>query len=314
VIFEALTGLSPRLPDPPPLGVPLDVARPLCAIADEGVPCNPAESFCDGACVPWDTESCGGCGVECSAGDPCRAGVCGCPPGLTGCSEVCTNLRTDAASCGACGASCPLGAVCVSGICACPSTGGTAVDVSALTAFDTSCVTWSDAGSLGCNAAAHGYCEAVGDSLECFTSGFGPPSGNHGPTANAVMCVNGDVRTSTYTALSTHVPACDGLGERIGPSCTTAIHRWCVAAGAVSGFGPIDSAGDAVTFTCISAADIVRTTLTGLSGFASRCVPDPVTCSAAAWNYCESLGYPGGFGPVEVSGDDADVVCVDDRL
>ena len=64
------------------------------------------------------------------------------------------------------------------------------------------------------------------------------------------------------------------------------------------------------TVTCLSMATVIHTTLDELYGFASRCVAEPVTCSTASWNFCTSLGYPGGFGPVEVSGSDMDVVCL----
>jgi len=316
VIFEALTGLAPELPEPPPLGLSADVAGPLCAIADEGVPCDPAESLCDEACVAWDTDDCGGCGVACAEGDPCRDGICGCPDGLTGCDERCTRLMTDEMNCGACGEACALGSVCEDGACACPSSGRIDLfgELPMLTSFDPGCDAWGDAGTPACNAAAHGYCEAVGagDGLDCFTTGLGPPSG-HAPMPRVVMCVDGDVRTTTYTELQTFVPSCDGVGERIGPNCATAIHRYCADAGAVSGVGPIgDGGGDPVTVTCLEDATVVPTTMGELAGFASRCTADPVTCSVAAWSYCESLGHAAGFGPVETSGSDVDVVCVDD--
>lgn len=310
VIFQALTGIAPRLPDPPPLGIAPDVARELCAIADEGVPCGPEESLCDGACIAWSADDCGGCGIACAEGDPCRLGVCGCPSGLTGCDGICTNVRSDARHCGACDASCALGAVCESGACACPPHHVLEVlDIAALTAFDASCDSWDDAGTLGCNAAGHAYCAAVGDTLDCFTSGLGPPSG-HAPMPRALACVNGDVRTTTYTELATLVPACDGVTERLGADCTTAIHRYCAGLGAVSGFGPHASAGDSVTVTCISAATVVHTTMDTLYPFASRCIADAATCSIAAWNYCQSLGYTSGFGPVEATGTGVDVVCL----
>ena len=67
----------------------------------------------------------------------------------------------------------------------------------------------------------------------------------------------------------------------------------------------------ALTVTCLPTAILVRTTVAAVSAFATRCVPDPVTCSVASWSFCESMGHAGGFGPIEVSGTDIDVVCVD---
>ena len=307
VIFEALTGRAPVLPDPAPLGVPPDVARALCAIADDGVRCDPEQSLCDGACVDWDSSSCGGCDVACSPGDPCQLGVCGCPAPRVGCHEVCTWIQSDPRNCGACDRACPLAAVCDEGECACPP-GRVRLDAFVPTDLDPGCDAWGGEPEA-CARAAHRGCAAVGDALACFTSGFGPPMG-HAPSPPELRCVNGDVRETTYTQLSTHVPECDGVTERIGAGCTTAIHRHCVAAGAVSGFGPVESDGDSVTVTCLSDATVVATTMDELSGWASRCVPDAQSCSVAAWNYCASIGHDSGYGPVEVDGGDVEVVCV----
>ncbi|MCC6995542.1 MAG: hypothetical protein IT370_13110 [Deltaproteobacteria bacterium] len=310
VILQALTGKTPRLPDPPPLGVPAGVAARLCAIAEAGVPCDAGQSLCGGACVDWSPASCGGCGIACSPGDPCRRGVCGCDAGRTGCQEQCVDLGSDAQNCGGCGVRCPAGAVCRDQLCACPSTGRQDITGAELTAREPGCISW-DPGSQACATAAHRHCAALGGDLDCFASGLGPPSG-HAPSAQAVMCGPGDVRTTSYAALSLLVPACDGTQERYGPSCVTAVHRYCVAAGAISGFGPIESSGDSAQVTCLTSASatVVHTTVATLSGFASRCTPDPVSCGVASWNFCEARGYRAGFGPVEVAGPDADVVCL----
>lgn len=151
---------------------------------------------------------------------------------------------------------------------------------------------------------------------DCFNSGLAPPSG-HAATWNsptwrrALACVAGDVRATTDTELQAVVPACDGIAERGGQACATAISRDCASVGAVSGFGAVESAGDEVTVTCVTNATRVSTTLEQLSAFVSRCVPDPVTCSLAAWGLCETTGHAGGFGPVEVAGLDLEVVCLD---
>lgn len=136
---------------------------------------------------------------------------------------------------------------------------------------------------------------------DCFNSGLAPPSGHaatwNSPTwGRALACVAGDVRATTDTELQ---------------ACATAISRYCASVGAVSGFGPVESAGDEVTVTCVTNATRVSTTLEQLSAFVSRCVPDPVTCSLAAWGLCETTGHAGGFGPVEVAGLDLEVVCLD---
>jgi len=78
-------------------------------------------------------------------------------------------------------------------------------------------------------------------------------------------------------------------------------------------FFPTDAtaAGDDLTVTCLPTATIVHTTIDAVSAFVSRCVADPVTRVIASWSFCEPMGHAGGFGPIEVSGTEIDVVCVD---
>jgi len=40
-------------------------------------------------------------------------------------------------------------------------------------------------------------------------------------------------------------------GSRIGPECDAAIHRWCRAMGAVSGFGPLENSGENLAVACV---------------------------------------------------------------
>ncbi|MFO0709310.1 MAG: hypothetical protein U0353_05700 [Sandaracinus sp.] len=159
-----------------------------------------------------------------------------------------------------------------------------------------------------CNAAIHRYC---GDG--CTTSGFGPIE-NSGDVAN-VSCVIGEVRTVAYAELSSHHAPCDGVGERWGPNCNAAIHRYCSAHGFVSGFGPVENDGGNATVTCLgSAAEVRLTSYTELSSFLAPC--DGFTqrmgdaCNAAISRYCGSLGFTSGYGPIENSGDTAYVTCV----
>jgi hypothetical protein len=128
---------------------------------------------------------------------------------------------------------------------------------------------------------------------------------------SSLACVAGDVHQVTYAALQAFSPACDGVAERRGQNCATAIHRHCVSRGAVTGFGGPEGDGDAVMVTCLPAATIVRTTAEELRKHASRCVADPYTCSVASWGLCEEKGHLAGFGPVEVAGTDIDIACVD---
>lgn len=310
VILQAITGQAPRVPHPPPLGLGEDTAKALCALAPR-VQCLEGKAPCDGRCVDLtqDAQNCGACGVHCAAGDPCQGGVCGCDAGLKGCGGTCYDTQSSAFHCGTCGNRCDAGTVCRAGACACPKALALDVDISALAARRPACATWNDAASPACAAAAHEHCRSLG----CFQSGFGPPSG-HAPQPHAVACVAGDVRSTTYGALKSLVPGCDAALAPRGQACTTAIHRHCVAAGSVSGFGPVETGGatnDRATVTCVAegAAVVVATTLTVLATQVSRCTPDPVTCTSAAWNFCTSQGHLGGFGPVETSGNDAKVTC-----
>ena len=122
-------------------------------------------------------------------------------------------------------------------------------------------------------------------------------------------------RATTYTELATFVAECDGAGERSGPSCSAAIHRWCVSMGAATGFGPVADAGDDVSVTCLAHATLERTDFATLAGGFSGCDGSAVRwgqpCNMASWLYCTSLGHDGGFGPVEVAGSDVDVACLD---
>ncbi len=313
VIARSITGSDPVLPDPVPLGVADDTARALCALAPR-VACPGAdccvrgEGFCDGACVDvrFSTDHCGACGNACAPDDPCRLGECGCPAGLTGCDGRCLDLQTDASSCGACDVSCEGGAVCGAGTCACQQTTVQPVTYEELGMLEPGCGLFTPPESSTCPTAAHRHCAAQA----CFDSGFGPPAG-HSPRIEAVACVAGDVQRTTFTALSAFDAGCDGVAERRGLACAAAIHARCVAGGAASGFGPVEDTGDDVTVTCLPSATVVTTTLTELQLHASRCVPDPVACGIAAWGLCEGRGHPGGFGPIRVSGGEADVVCFD---
>ena len=53
-----------------------------------------------------DPRNCGGCGIECSAGDRCIEGICGCPSGMKDCGGTCVDTRTSDDNCNACGNVC----------------------------------------------------------------------------------------------------------------------------------------------------------------------------------------------------------------
>jgi hypothetical protein len=307
VIFQAITDRSPVVPASIVPGLSDEDARALCAIADAGVPCDAQESLCGDACVPWSPMACGDCDTVCDEGDPCRSGVCGCGPGTTGCGGTCVDLLSNPNHCGACGQACGAHARCVDSECACPSGGFDTFS------FMTDPVSCSDGGmdggeTLECKAAVHDACRAIGGALGCFSSGFGPATGHSGEGGYRIQCVDAVSVMTTYAALDAIVPGC--AAAPISAACSTAIHRLCRSHGAASGFGPVSVSGDDVEVSCLPVATVVRAPSAEVG--ASRCSADPVTCTIAAWSACLRAGHAAGFGPVEVIGDDVEIVCVDE--
>ena len=162
-----------------------------------------------------------------------------------------------------------------------------------------------------CNAAMHRFCAG----RACMTSGFGPVE-NSGDVA-VLGCVQGVGPLQVpFAVLAQHHELCDGAGQRIGPHCNAAIHRYCTSQGHVSGFGPVESGPDFVFVTCVTGAvaEGIGTTYTEMrnhhppcDGTGQRIGPD---CNAAISRFCGSRGFATGFGPVENSGDDLAVVCI----
>ena len=98
-----------------------------------------------------------------------------------------------------------------------------------------------------CNAAIHRWCRDRGE-----TSGYGPVE--HGGGFATVACTpDASVQSTTYTELSGRHPNCTASGERIGPNCNSAIHRFCTSRGFAAGFGPVENSGDGAAVTCIGA-------------------------------------------------------------
>ena len=161
-----------------------------------------------------------------------------------------------------------------------------------------------------CNAAIHRHCAATA----CASSGFGPVE-NSADTAT-ITCVAGAGRSTSYTVLSTHHGSCTAAGERMGPNCNAAIHRYCASEGFVSGFGPVENSGDTAAVTCVPAAiaEVRTTSYTTLAGSHAPCngTAERIgpNCNAAIHRWCRSQGFDSGFGPVENSGDTAIVTCV----
>ena len=101
--------------------------------------------------------------------------------------------------------------------------------------------------SSTCSSAVHRWCRNAG-----YETGFGPVE-HQGDNAS-VVCLSsaeGKAMQSTYSALQTYHPVCNGSTERWGGDCMFAIDKWCQATqGAKSGYGPVENSGDNVTVVC----------------------------------------------------------------
>ena len=122
----------------------------------------------------------------------------------------------------------------------------------------------------------------------------------------------------TYTELSALHSDCDGTSSRIGPFCNAAMHRYCAAQDCnTSGFGPLENSGDNVHVACLQ-SDILATNFSELvmehpscTGVNQRFGPD---CAAAIHRKCQSRGYLSGYGPIEISGDQVSIACVNNTV
>jgi hypothetical protein len=95
---------------------------------------------CGDKCVDtmFDPFNCGSCTNQCTNGELCKGGACGCLPSGTRCgsgqsccsSAGCKSLDSDAFNCGKCGNACQGGQVCTNGTCACPAGGCVPLDMS----------------------------------------------------------------------------------------------------------------------------------------------------------------------------------------
>ena len=170
---------------------------------------------------------------------------------------------------------------------------------------------WAARENADCDEAIHQTC--LSDSA-CHRSGFGPAENSNG---NAwITCIsNVNVIDTDFATLSSFHDICMSDGQRRGPDCNAAINRFCRETGYISGYGPVQSSGDAVTVVCVRApAHHHQTTYSVLMTFHAPCDGSRErlgpNCNAAIKRYCVSLGYRSGFGPNENDEDIAVVTCV----
>lgn len=182
---------------------------------------------------------------------------------------------------------------------------------SALSNFEVGCDGVSQRIGLDCNKAMHLFCAAE----SCRSSGFGPLE-NSGDISH-VGCVQSTIIELQYSDLTAKHPGCDGNNQVIGPECNAAIHRYCADNGFRSGHGPVEREASTVKISCISSdvGTIVHTTYSTLTqkhgpcnGATERIGPN---CNAAISRFCKDRGHTTGFGPLENSGDNLVVLCID---
>jgi hypothetical protein len=256
--------------------------------------CNGLDDDCDGEVdegLVEDRCGVGACAREVSCAEA-RAGAA-CVPGAPG-IEVCNGLDDD------CDGEVDEG----------HRARVEAGSYAALAAAGTGCDGVGERMGEGCNQAMHRTCVASG----CGNSGFGPLE-NSGDLA-ILGCVVGTVSAAIpWSELTARHGGCDGSSQRAGPECNAAIHRWCVAAGHATGFGPVETSDDAVRVTCLppGVARPAGTTYTVLASHHGDCtarVRMGPACNAAIHRFCTAQGHVTGFGPLENSGDAAYVACV----
>ena len=180
----------------------------------------------------------------------------------------------------------------------------------ALAAFEPSCNGSTQRIGAECNIAIHRFCVAQG----CFTTGFGPviPAG----TNATVACVSATVRNIDYGRLDDEQAMCDGVAQRVGDHCNSAVHRYCIASMFESGFGPVEPIGFSAPVGCVSSpwAEDRDTTYSVLATHVAICdgVREDMglNCNNAIHRYCVAAGFTTGFGPVEHFGDNATVTCL----
>ncbi len=309
--------------------------RDGAAAADAG--CGPAscpEGCCDslGRCLSGTRDS--NCGT---AGQPCRD--CG-ADGLACIDQACQPpgecVSGQTRECGNCGTStcrqdrtwgpCEHEGVCRPGTA--DNIGSCALCGTLVRVCSDQCE-WNPAECIG-----QGECEA-GDSRACTTT-----CGTQGtqtcdslcrwssciPPAESCNGVDDDCNgetdegfratnvTSTYALVSSYDPGCTSGANSL--ACNRAIHRYCASQDAcrLSGFGPVETYMDDLTFTCVGWADVLTIPFSELAAIQSPCNasgnPVGTYCRSAIRRYCGNHGYVSGYGAVDVSGQDVTIVCV----
>lgn len=158
-----------------------------------------------------------------------------------------------------------------------------------------------------CNVAIDRWCNERG----CATTGFGPIE--HSDDSATVVCDDAEVVLTSFDDLDDFDSSCKD-DNAYSLACNLAIHRFCRAGGATTGFGILENNGDLAFVACSSEVDLVDTTYAELVTFHDGCDGTPPgmgdSCNAAISRLCQDRGNLSGFGPVERVGAALTVACV----
>jgi hypothetical protein len=159
----------------------------------------------------------------------------------------------------------------------------------------------------------------VGGRIETCTPGAGSPETCNGMDDDCDgVADNGfraTVQTTGYSNLVTIHESCNGSGERMGPNCNAAMHRYCARRGCTtSGFGPVENSGDTAVVTCVVTDGGRMVSFDDLSRQHPSCSASTqrtgVNCNSAIHRWCRAQGFASGFGPVEQGPTEAYVTCL----
>lgn len=225
--------------------------------------------------------------------------------GVSRCGDdICEGVENADNCCEDC--ACPADQTCSAGACTC--LGRYDVSYSAdLAVRQPLCDGTTQSFGSACNAAIDSWCNGRG----CATAGFGPVE--HSDDTASVVCDDAEVVLTSFSELDDYEASCDD-GTPYSLACNLAIHRFCAAGGATTGFGLLDHDGDNGFVGCTSEAELVATTYAELVTFHPGCDGTPPgigdSCNAAINRLCEGRGAVSGFGPVERAGVALTVACV----
>ena len=154
---------------------------------------------------------------------------------------------------------------------------------------------------LGLDSQTAGALCAIAPTVQCGPQGCG--------------CERAVQVQTTYSALQTLAPACDGSTETRGLDCNEASNAVCAATQcATTGFG-VDNlqSTNEVDLVCVPGASLA-TSYSALAGFDAACDGTieryGQDCTTAIDRACAATGALSGFGPTSAFGNDVKATCV----